>query len=87
MAPPFLQEGEGVVGGRDDMFQAVGADRIVSAFCSSIGEFGVGDGREEVGERGFVVKKESDGSRVESKLNGGANFSGRGVMGEGDGLE
>ncbi len=50
MIPPLLQEGEGVVGGRDDVFQAVGADRVVSAFCSSIGEFGAGDGREEVGE-------------------------------------
>ena len=50
MIPPFLQEGEGVVGGRDDVFQAVGADRVMSVFCSSIGDFGVGNGREEVGE-------------------------------------
>ena len=69
------------------MFQAMRADRIVFAFRGCIGELGVGDGREEVGERGFVVKKESDSSCVESKLNGSADFRGRGMVGESDGLE
>ena len=76
-----------MVSGRNDVFQAVRADRIVFAFRGCIGEIGVGNGREKVGERGFVVKKESDGSCVESKLNGSADFRGRGVVGERDGLE
>ena len=69
------------------MFQAVRADRIVFVFHGCIDELGVGDGREEVGERGFVVKKEGDSSCVKSKLNGSADFRGRGVVGESDGLE
>ena len=69
------------------MFQAMRADRIVFALRGCVGELGVGNGREKVGERGFVVKKESDSSCVEPKLNGYGYLGCGRVVGIDEGLE
>ena len=74
VVPPFLQQRKGVVGGGNDVLQAVRADRIGFVLCGCIGEVAVGDGREEVWQRRFVVIEESDGSCVKSKLNSSADF-------------
>ena len=76
VVPPFLQQRKGVVGGGDDVLQAVRADRIEFALCGCIREVAVGEGREEVWQRRFVVIEESDGSCVKSKLNSSADFGG-----------
>ena len=63
-----------MVGGGNDVLQAMGANWIGCVLCGSVRGVAVRKGRKEVGQRGFVVAKESDGSCVKSKLNGSANF-------------
>ena len=74
VVPPFLQKREGVVGGGNDVLQAVWANRIRCVLCGCIRGVAVGEGRKEVRQGGFVMTKESDRSCVKSKLNGSANF-------------
>ena len=74
VVPPFLQKRKGVVGGGNDVLQAVWANWIRCVLCGCVRGVAVGKGRKEVRQRGLVMAKESDGSCVKSKLNGSANF-------------
>ena len=85
--PPFLHEGEGVVGGGNDVFQAVWANWIACVFCGGIRGVVVREGRKKIRQGRLVMGEKSDGSCVKSKLNSSANLRRGGMVSEGNGLK
>ena len=63
-----------MVGGGNDVLQAVWTNGVGCVLCGCVREVAVGKGRKEVRKSGFVMKKEGDRSCVKPELDGGANL-------------
>ena len=53
--PPFLHEGEGVVGGGNDVFQAVWSNWIACVFCGGKRGVAVREGRTKIRQGRLVM--------------------------------